>query len=497
VGAVAGSSAAEGDGERFRAALLHAPFPVMIYAQDGQVVDVNDVWVELSGYSLQDTPTLALWYAKAQSDIQPVSAEDLAALFESDQRVEEGEQVVSTRYGGRLVWDFTSAPLGRLPDGRLSVVRMAADVTERKQLETSLWDANRRMQNIVESISDGFVALDREWRIVYVNRCAEQLIGQQRQDLLGQVIWDAYPAAQEMGLRSRAQRAAEENTTVHLETHDASSGRWLEFHIYPSPDGVNLCFRNVTGRVKLAASLRQTNEQLQALIRASPLGIIAMDENGDVTLWSPACEKMFGWKEQEVLGQPLPTVPPEQRATSHSPRAPDPYQTPTYFEAQRLTRDGRRIDVCVWASPLIGADGKPAGAVGFTADITQRKRIADALYRSNQSLQGLIRAAPLAIAMLDLAYNVVLWNPAAQRLFGWAEGEVLGRRLPIVPPDRGEQFAANIARIISGEAVTNQRVPCVRKDGSPILVNLSIAAVQDAAGVAVSLLGIMSPCAEP
>ena len=173
--------------------LIHAPFPLIVYAENGQVIHVNDVWTELSGYGLDDIPTLDAWFAKAQRNATGVTPEDIDALYESNQRVEEGEHTITTRSGGELIWDFTSAPMGRLADGRRAVLRMAADVTERKQLEKSLWEANRRMINIVESISDGFVALDREGRFAYINERAKQIIERPLEDLLGCVIWDAVP----------------------------------------------------------------------------------------------------------------------------------------------------------------------------------------------------------------------------------------------------------------------------------------------------------------
>ena len=243
----------------------------------------------------------------------------------------------------------------------------------------------------------------------------------------------------------------------------------------------------------MARMLRDINQRLEAIIKASPLAIVAMDENDDVTLWSPAAETIFGWAEQEVLGRALPTVPDadvEQYARVR--RSIMSHGEPVYFEAKRLTKDGRTIDVALWGSPMSDAHGQTTGVMGLIADITQRKREADLLHTTNQALQGLIRAAPLSIAMTDLEGRVTVWNPASQRIFGWAEAEVLGRQLPIIPPDRSDQFRANVATLMAGQSISNVPVPCLRKDGSTVMVSLTITPVYDTAGKLRSLLGIMS-----
>ena len=72
--------------------------------------------------------------------------------------IEEGEQRITTASGQIRTWDFYSASVGRLPDGRHAIMRVAVDVTEHQRLG-ALWDTNRRVLNILESITDGFVSL--------------------------------------------------------------------------------------------------------------------------------------------------------------------------------------------------------------------------------------------------------------------------------------------------------------------------------------------------
>jgi PAS domain S-box-containing protein len=123
-----------------------------------------------------------------------------------------------------------------------------ADITERRRMEAALRAERDRTAEILESISDAFYAVDREWRLTYVNRIAEQWWGRSREELLGQVFWNAFP--QTKGSRSHAAHleAAAERKVVRLETVSPVIGRWVDVSIFPSGAGLSVYFRDITER---------------------------------------------------------------------------------------------------------------------------------------------------------------------------------------------------------------------------------------------------------
>ena len=129
--------------DRFRRAVLHAPFPIIIHAEDGEVLQLNNSWTELSGYTIEEIPTVSEWVEKAY----PADKEDvrrgIGNLYRLDRRVDEGEFTVTTKGGATRSWEFSSAPLGKLPDGRRAVISMAVDVTERKRLEAQFLQSQK------------------------------------------------------------------------------------------------------------------------------------------------------------------------------------------------------------------------------------------------------------------------------------------------------------------------------------------------------------------
>ncbi len=139
---------------RFRRAIEEAPMPVMIHAEDGEVITISRTWTELTGYRHEDIPTIAEWTRKAYGNNQPVVLEEIATLYDRPHRKAEGEYEVVCCDGTKRIWDFSSISLGTLPDGRRIAMSTASDVTERKQEELergrlqALLQQSRKMESL-------------------------------------------------------------------------------------------------------------------------------------------------------------------------------------------------------------------------------------------------------------------------------------------------------------------------------------------------------------
>src|SRR5829696_5636599 len=116
--------------------------------------------------------------------------------------------------------------------------------------------------SILESVSDAFYAVDREWRFTYVNGKAEELWGRPREELLGKKIWDEFPQAAGSESRRRIERAMEEGVTTTFETLSPFLGTYISGRAYPSANGLSVYFQDMTER-------RRTTERLRVLAAAS------------------------------------------------------------------------------------------------------------------------------------------------------------------------------------------------------------------------------------
>ena len=136
-------------------------------------------------------------------------------------------------------------------------------------------------------------------------------------------------------------------------------------------------------------ALREAHQDLERVIRGSPLAIYTRDANGIVMSWNPAAERMFGWREDEALGQMLRTVPPECGAeTERLRRRVLSGEEFVQAEVKRIRRDGAAIDISSTLAPLRGGSGEIRGYIAIAADISARKRAEEEIHRLNNELEA-------------------------------------------------------------------------------------------------------------
>ena len=176
--------------ERFRAAVMDAPFPLMIHAEDGEILEVNQVWAELTGYTPAEIPTIADWTEQAYRESKEAAQAIIDQLYSLNQRIDEGEFTITTKEGNTLIWHFSSAPLGKLPDGRRLVISMAMDITEQKRAEKALRESETRFRRLVESNLIGMVIGDSRGNLTYANDAFLAPLGYTREEMeRGEVDW--------------------------------------------------------------------------------------------------------------------------------------------------------------------------------------------------------------------------------------------------------------------------------------------------------------------
>jgi PAS domain S-box-containing protein len=148
--------------ERFRRAVVDAPFPIMLHAEDGEVIQVSNAWCEITGYTRAELPTIAAWTHLAYGARQARVATEIDALYSLPGRKEEGDYTIRTKAGTDRIWQFSSAPLGKLPDGRRTVISMALDVTERRAAEQRVSELNASLEERVKRRTQELQAANQE-----------------------------------------------------------------------------------------------------------------------------------------------------------------------------------------------------------------------------------------------------------------------------------------------------------------------------------------------
>lgn len=167
--------------------------------------------------------------------------------------------------GGDRVWVRNIAEPVTDENGDITSVQGALqDISDSKRSALEVRRLASSLTTTLDSITDGFYTLDREWRFTYLNREAERLLERGRDELYRRVIWDAIDGMSDTRLAAEFERALRDDCTVDFEEYDRGQGRWYEFHAYPSGQGLAVYFRDITRR-------REVEQDIHLLAYYDPL----------------------------------------------------------------------------------------------------------------------------------------------------------------------------------------------------------------------------------
>jgi len=249
--------------QRFRELADAMPMIVWTADPDGHLDYANQAMHEYSGLKNEKLPASGWLRLLHPDDREPCITVWSKALAKGKE--ESTEFRIKNQADGSYHWHLVRTVPVRNADGEIvKWYGTCTDIHDRKLAEDEIQRLANRLQTTLESITDAFYTLDRQWRFTYLNSEAERLIRRPRADLLGKVIWDEFPELAGSKLYKECVRAIAESSTVGFEERYDALGIWLEVHGYPSEEGLAVYFRDITER-------KRAEDNIQFLASYDPL----------------------------------------------------------------------------------------------------------------------------------------------------------------------------------------------------------------------------------
>jgi PAS domain S-box-containing protein len=346
-------------------------------------------------------------------------------------------------------------------------------------------------KHLLEAVPDALVGINQDGVIRFVNSQTESLFGYDRDELVGQLIdtlvpeplWQIYTQHRDDYFADPRTRSS----GLDLEL----SGRQRDGTEFP----INISLSHIdTGDVLLvitaARDVTQRAEAVQAaqrmasIVEGSGDAIFGCMLDGTIMSWNPAAERMYGYPSQEIVGKRAKILTPQDRADEmmavlEQIKAGHPVEQ---VETERVRKDGARFPVSLTISPIRDAEGAIVGTSVIHRDMTEQKEA----FEVAQRMAAIVEHSDDAIISRSLDGKIMSWNPAAERMYGYSYGEMIGRPDKIMTlTARAGEIEAVLDQISSGRHVERLETKRVRKNGTVFPVSLTVSPIRDTDGALV------------
>ena len=369
-------------------------------------------------------------------------------------------------------------------------VVLGQDITERKRMEEEL----RKNRNFLNSILDNAPMLiyvtsaDNRYRLV--NKAWEEFAGKDREEVIGLSIEQMFSSKTARRFMDQNQQVLdqglplviEEEVPTPLGTHHFYTIKFPLFDDHGKVEAVGGISLDITEKKQGEEKIKEMSRFLEAVIDNANIWIDVLDENANVVIWNKAAEMISGYSSQEVIGHDkiwewlYPEEDDRKTLKNRVIQLMQDGDEKREIETTIRTKAGEKKIISWYSRNLVDDKGTPIGSVVLGQDITERKRAEEALRETNQHLQALIQASPLAIVSQDYRGNVLGMESGGGTNL-WLEGAGSSRKAYTDHSRRQRRKSSRMIfeKVLKGKTVSGFETYRQKKDGALIDVSLSSA----------------------
>jgi PAS domain S-box-containing protein len=430
-----------------RAILDNAPDAVVVMDEKGKVVRWNQQSEQLFGWTADEAIGKPLGDMIIPSEFREAHRKGMNRFMSTGESTIMGKTIdlwAMRKNGTAVDVSLRISPLS-VNDQQL-FIGFIRDITERKLMEDKLKSFNEELgqkvdektaelTDIFERITDGFIALDENFRYTYLNKKAGELIHLEPASLIGKNIWDIFPTAVGSETYVCFNRAMEKQEYICNTDYFEPLNLWQENHIYPSPRGLSVFIRDITDKKRAAQAISEAKDLADKLIDSLPGVFYFFDHTGKFIRWNKQLEVVTGYSAEEIAGMHPSDFFLEDDKAYIIERIQGVFEMGMNdAEARFLTKDGRILPYYFKAVKM-NYEGGPC-LLGSGVDITELKKAEESLRNSEQKYKLLFESNPLPMWMLSLPeYDIIEVNEAALKQYGYAREDFLNLDIFTLRPE--------------------------------------------------------------
>ncbi|HEY9853654.1 MAG TPA: PAS domain S-box protein [Leptolyngbyaceae cyanobacterium] len=488
--------------KRFRSVVESHMIGIGFWDLDGNITYANQVLLQMLGYTRQEFFTQKIQWSEItppeyspldENAIAQIKATGFCTPFEKEYIRRDGSRFPALVGGASLDGCNNEGPFFVLD---ISERKLAEENT--RQLANQVREKANTLNAILSASIDHIYVIDSVGKYKYVSYGAAKVLGFEPTDIINK-SW------QELGLSSDTMEKFDRQIKEVLSTREplktetqyvtaSHNLRHYEYTIVPllygeeqSVRGVVVISRDITERKQAEMALQESEKRFRRLVESNIFGVAFGDFQGRIHYANDYFLNMVGYERADLIAgrmrwdkmTPAEFLPLDMQAGEEIKK----YGISTPFEKEYIRQDGSRVPILIGGALLQEPYEEQEEIIAFYLDLTEIKQTQEALAESNQTLQTLIRACPLGIALFNLDDGTVkMWNPAAEQIFGWSEQEILGHFLPSTSEAKKAEFLANLDMIRQGKSLFAFETKRQKKDGTPIDLSIWACPVRDAKG---------------
>lgn len=423
--------------EKFTKAFHASPDAIAISSlKDGRFIDINDGFLEISGYSPEEligktSNEISIW-------LDPAARENVTRELQEKEEVNNWEMRFRIK-NGKSITCLLSARLVEI-DGEKCILSITRDISDRKQMEETLRYSEERYRLLFEEMAEGFalheIIVDEkgapiDYRFLDVNPAFELQTGLKRKDVIGRTVKEVLPQTEDYWIQSYGQVALT-GKLLHYENYAEALGKWFNVTAFSPKFGqFAVTFQDITERKTADLSRSESEERFRQLAEnIHEVFWLRERDSGKMLYVSPIYEKVWGRTRESLYQNPLSfmeSIHPDDQERIKAAQINLQEQGIDFKEDFRIVQpDGKTRWVRAQTFPVRGEDGKVIRFAGIAEDITENRLAEDALKQSQIHFQSLIENAPDGIALLDKDYKIKYVSPSGRKNFGYSEDEMMG-----------------------------------------------------------------------